>query len=62
VLQRHPGEGGPPAEAVDRAREAIRAVLEHLPRPGHGFELGNLDELMKRLESPPREDDVKKRK
>jgi hypothetical protein len=57
VLQRHPGEGGPPAEAVGRAREAIREVLGHLPRPPHAFELGHLDELMKTLEDPPQAGD-----
>lgn len=56
VLQRHPGEGGPPREVVARAREAIGEVLNHLPRPANPFELGNLDELMKTLEQPPEHD------
>jgi hypothetical protein len=57
VLQRHGrGEGGPPAELVDRAREAIRGVLEHLPQPARPFEIGNRDELMKALATPPGED------
>ena len=31
-------------------------MLEHLPRPANQFELGNLDELMKTLEEPPKDD------
>ena len=43
------GEGGPPPEAVQRAREAVREVLEFLPRPARPLELGHLDELLKVL-------------
>ena len=54
VLQQHGrGEGGPPPELVDRAREAIRGVLGHLPQPARPFEIGNRDELMKALATPP---------
>lgn len=53
------GEGAP-AEVVGRAREAIREVLEHLPRPARPFELGHLDELLEVVEKGPREEEKEK--
>lgn len=48
-------EGGPPLEVVGRAREAVQAVLQHLPRPARPLELGHLEELLDVLKKPPRE-------
>jgi hypothetical protein len=49
------GEGGPPPEVVGRAREAIREVLNYLPRPGRPYELGNIEELFDVLDNGPKE-------
>lgn len=55
-------EGGPPAEVVARAREAIAEVIQFLPRPARPLEQGHLDELLRVVdEGPPKEDDDKKR-
>jgi hypothetical protein len=45
VLEKRP-EGGPPAELVAQATEAIDEIMKYLPRPARPFELGHLDELL----------------
>lgn len=56
VMEQRP-QGGPPAEVVQRARAAVREVVEYLPRPARPLELGHLEEMLEVIENGREEDD-----